>query len=170
MATKIQKHFSEPTPGFFKRLQAATSGYMEDEDRQRALRVFEAFSLGAMYEHSPIETRPNMAAAAKASWPAWMDECLRRDLDHKSINFFVQYVLEFYEKSVQAEKASVGHAENHAMRDQIFEWLDTHKTPAMSLGDAATALAGKVVPLKWSTVREHCTSWNKLRSAGTPEG
>ncbi|MGX5650192.1 hypothetical protein ACWKW4_08050 [Hydrogenophaga borbori] len=64
--------------------------------------------------------------------------------------------------------ASSRHRENHAMRDQVFAWLDQHKTPEMSLEKAAEAMAGKLVPLSYRAVRDHCTAWNKLRRAGRP--
>lgn len=58
-----------------------------------------------------------------------------------------------------------GHSENHAIRNEIFAWLDTNFRPGMSLNDAATQMANKVVPLKYEAVRRHCTAWNKARKA-----
>lgn len=68
----------------------------------------------------------------------------------------------------QLKAVSIRHSENHALRDEVYVWADKNIKPSMTLDDAASEVAGKVVPLKWRTVRSHLTEWKKLRSAGTP--
>lgn len=65
------------------------------------------------------------------------------------------------------DKARVGanamHKENRACKKQVFEWLDAHRDELPSLDAAADALAEKVVPMKWRTVRGWATDWNRER-------
>ena len=68
-------------------------------------------------------------------------------------------------KQARRKGAAVRHAENIAMRDDIFKWLDTNMAPGMSMDAAAEKMAGKVVPLSFRTVRGHVTTWKKVRSA-----
>jgi hypothetical protein len=73
-----------------------------------------------------------------------------------------------------AEQASVkalkSHKENHDLKEDVFNWCDEHHHQYPKDKDGmATAIAGKVVPLKWRTVRDWITDWakdRKLRSAG----
>lgn len=59
------------------------------------------------------------------------------------------------------------HAENRAMKRDVFAWLDANMVKFNSMDDAATAIAGKVEPIKWRTAREWVGDWKKLRSTGT---
>ena len=68
----------------------------------------------------------------------------------------------------QKKAVSIRHFENHALRNEVYTWADKNIKLGMSLDSAASELAGKVVPLKWRTVREHLTAWKKQRSASTP--
>lgn len=63
--------------------------------------------------------------------------------------------------------ASARHAENRAMKQQVFEWCDAHMAHAPSMDTAASRVAGVFVPVAWRTVRDWMTEWKKLRSAGT---
>lgn len=63
--------------------------------------------------------------------------------------------------------ASARHAENRAMKQQVFEWCDSYMAQAPSMDAAASRVAGVVVPVAWRTVRDWMTEWKKLRSAGT---
>ncbi len=61
------------------------------------------------------------------------------------------------------------HAENRALKEDVFAWCDAHMEAFNgSMDDAALAIANKVVPIKFRTVRAHMTEWKKLRSAGKP--
>lgn len=64
--------------------------------------------------------------------------------------------------------AAMRHAENHAMKAMVFDWLDANFTPGTrSMDDVAQELAGRIVPAKFRTVRDWLTEWKKLRSTGT---
>ena len=54
------------------------------------------------------------------------------------------------------------------MKADVFKWLDTNNTGGKNFDDIALLIAGKVVPLKFRTVRGYITEWNKLRSASRP--
>jgi len=132
-----------------------------DSDPQggRAQRVLESFLMGTTQ------------GISQSWWQKLMDEQIAQDLDHKSIGPFVEKILQFHTKIAQSIKANKAHVEHHAMRDDIYKWLDANKTSGMTLDDAALAMAQKIIPLKFRAVREHCTAWNKLqkeklRSAG----
>ena len=71
---------------------------------------------------------------------------------------------------VQARRkgADAIHAEHRSMKADVFKWLDTNNTGGKNFDDIALLIAGKVVPLKFRTVRGYITEWNKLRSASRP--
>lgn len=159
MISKTQRHFTRTDRAFFKKL----AGLAEDaikgqgEHEQRALRVFEVFAWSTQAR-----------AAGKGlteEQKNWLDETIRRDLDHQSIDPFIQMVLSFQKSMEQSQNGLAAHTENHAMRDQIYAWLDANKTPKMSMDTAADHIK-KVVPLAWRTVRDHVGEWKKVREAG----
>lgn len=57
------------------------------------------------------------------------------------------------------------HIENHAMRRQVFDWLDANMVNHRSMDSAASAIAGRVVPVTWRTARAWVTDWKRDRSA-----
>lgn len=95
-----------------------------------------------------------------------MDSSISDNLDHASMPHFVEMIASNHESALQAAKSAKRHAENYAMQEDIYQWMDENWKPGMSFDSAASEIAGKVVPLAWRTVREHITDWNKLRSAG----
>ncbi len=68
----------------------------------------------------------------------------------------------------QRNLANRRHEENRAMKADVFAWLDTNMANYKSLDKAAEAMAGKIVPLAFRTVRDWVGEWKKLRSTGTP--
>jgi hypothetical protein len=60
------------------------------------------------------------------------------------------------------------HAENHAMKKDVFDWLDFNMPAGKSLDSIAESIPGKVVPVTFRTARKWVGEWKKLRSAGTP--
>jgi hypothetical protein len=71
-------------------------------------------------------------------------------------------------RSLAKSAALVRHAENHAMKAQVFEWLDENMSRYRSMDAAAEAMAGKLVPVTFRTVRAWVSEWKKQRSAGRP--
>lgn len=56
--------------------------------------------------------------------------------------------------SVAAKKAAIKrHAENHAMKEQVFAWCAEHFQDYPSMDAAAEAVAGKLVPVAFRTAR-----------------
>ena len=72
------------------------------------------------------------------------------------------------EKAVRAalaKKASEArHIENRSMKAEVFAWCDSHLLDSQcSMDDAAFAIAEKLVPVKFRTVRQWMTDWRKLQ-------
>jgi hypothetical protein len=63
--------------------------------------------------------------------------------------------------------ASKRHEENHAMKAEVFSWLDCNFNPKVSKDKTAEAIAGKVVPIRFRAVRSWIDDWQKQRSAST---
>lgn len=60
------------------------------------------------------------------------------------------------------------HRENHAMKQDVFNWLDANPPKPRGMDAAATTIfERKLVPIKsWRTARDWVGEWRKLRSAG----
>jgi hypothetical protein len=68
--------------------------------------------------------------------------------------------------SVAASKAAImRHAENRAMKAQVFEWCDENLIQYRSMDAAAEAIAWKLVPAAFRTVRNWIGEWRKVQSA-----
>lgn len=71
--------------------------------------------------------------------------------------------------SVAASKAAImRHAENRAMKAQVFAWCDENMTQFQSMDRAAESIAGKLVPVAFRTARDWIGAWRKERSARRP--
>lgn len=85
--------------------------------------------------------------------------------------FFMEAVHQAWpiaDRSAKAsQRANLGHAENRAMKQEVFVWLDQNMKLFKSMDAAASAVAGKVAPIKWRTARDWVGEWKKVRSAGT---
>ena len=63
---------------------------------------------------------------------------------------------EMFTRKTMSRLLDARHEENRQMVAEVFAWWDEHKNdPGMTKDKAADALAGKIVPLKWRTVRDH---------------
>jgi hypothetical protein len=76
-----------------------------------------------------------------------------------------QKVADFAMKGVAAR-----HAENRAMKEEVFAYLNANPPKPRGMDGAATAIfEKKLVPIKsWRTARDWVGEWNKLRSTGIP--
>ena len=95
-----------------------------------------------------------------------LDKTIRGCLSHRSIGYLIELIGSNYESAKQAARALKRHAENHAMKAEIFEWLDA-QTQFRSIESAAMAIT-KQIPIAHVTARDWYKEWKKLRSAGTP--
>ncbi|MBA3599418.1 MAG: hypothetical protein H0W40_18905 [Methylibium sp.] len=69
---------------------------------------------------------------------------------------------------LQERAAAARHAENRAMKADVFAWCDANMAGFTgSMDDAAFFIAEKLVPIRFRAVRAHMTEWKRLRSAGT---
>ena len=99
---------------------------------------------------------------------AILQRAIADNLDITTIGAFIELIVANAESAKQTAAALKRHAENHALRDEIYAWMDANYKKGMALDDAASIISEKIVPLKWRTVRDHLTAWRKLRSTGTP--
>jgi hypothetical protein len=72
--------------------------------------------------------------------------------------------------SLAARQAAIQkNAENRAMKAEVIQYYATNQHRFRSMDAAAEAIAGKIVPLKFRTVRDHLAEYRRtLRSARTP--
>lgn len=70
--------------------------------------------------------------------------------------------------AIPKQNAMKRHAEHHAMKVDVFKWLDSNFDNCKSMDSAAEMMAGKLVPAKFRTVRGWVTEWKKLHPASTP--
>ena len=89
-------------------------------------------------------------------------------MDFYAIGEVIRLSNESAAKTNALKNALKRHAEHHALRDDVYKWADLNIKPGQKLDDAASEIAGKVVPLTWRTVRAHLTKWKKLRSTSIP--
>jgi hypothetical protein len=59
------------------------------------------------------------------------------------------------------------HAENRAMKAQLFEWCSENFSKFKSANAAAMAVCQNLLPIEFSTARAWITEWKKTQSAGT---
>jgi len=67
--------------------------------------------------------------------------------------------------SLARKGASARHAENRALKRDVFEWLDENMPRFTSMDKAAEAIPMEVVPIAFRTARAWVGEWKKLRSA-----
>ena len=139
---------------------------LRDTEKKRATVVFNAFMDGS--EFVDIDDDPVSEWHAVNEWKENLDRAIETSLDHKSMPHFVALVAEHHYKAQQAARAHSAHAENRAMKQEVFAWLDTNMPNFKSMDSAAEAIAGKVAPVKFRTARDWVGEWKKIRSTGTP--
>ena len=91
---------------------------------------------------------------------------MREHLSHLSIGRFVELVLENSAKARQSAAALKRHHENHQMKADVFDWLESNIHNYKSMDAAAEAIAGKLVPLTFRTVRKWVKEYKDMQSAG----
>ena len=97
-----------------------------------------------------------------------LDALIGNALNHRSMGYFVDLILEHHESARQAARAIKRHAENHAMKADVYVWLDANMQRFKSMDSAAEAISGKVAPIAFRTARDWVGEWKKLRSASKP--
>ena len=129
--------------------------------------TIEAVEFWDMMMCPPIEDDDSIDEVKYESWVQSVNEHIRTSIDMDAMMEIIRLYRESAVKNTAIRNALKRHTENHALRDAVYSWADANIKQGKSLDDAASDVAGKVVPLKWRTVREHLTQWKKLRSAST---
>ena len=111
----------------------------------------------------PIDEYGDLSNDGYERWVDNVNRVIKERIDFHSILEIMRKAEEIGISRQAAAKAVKRHSENHAIRDEIYAWLDANLGAWNSLNDAAAKMAMKVVPLKYEAVRRHCTEWNRLR-------
>ena len=149
----------------FKREIAAKKAAREIEEERPKKMAIEFWDLMCC---PPIEDDDSVDEAKYESWVQSINEHIRTSIDMDAMMEILRLHSQSVATGAARRNALKRHAENHALRDAVHTWADKNIKPGKSLDDAASDVAGKVVPLKWRTVREYLTEWKKLRSASRP--
>lgn len=70
-------------------------------------------------------------------------------------------------KELASAGAAGRHAENRALKQDVFDWLDANPPKPRGKDAAAAAIAGGVVPVAFRTARKWIDEWENLPSTGT---
>lgn len=97
-----------------------------------------------------------------------LNAAIANGLNNRSIGYFIELISKHRGSANQAANAMKRHAENHAMKADVFTWLNTNMANFKSMDAAAEGIAGKVAPIAFRTARDWVGEWKKLRSASTP--
>ncbi|TDP63006.1 hypothetical protein [Roseateles toxinivorans] len=117
------------------------------------------------YEDTPYETNDSEDFFNEMQL---LDESIKICLDSRSMWHFIELAAQVVISSNASGLAGKRHAENRAMKAEVFAWLDANMAQYKSMDAAAQAIAGVVVPVTFRTARDWVVGWKKLRSAGTP--
>lgn len=98
---------------------------------------------------------------------AKLETLIATNLNARTLPIFIDLVLKNQQKARQSSNAIKRHAENHAMKADVFSWLDANMATCKSMDAAAEKIAGKIAPIAFRTARRWVGEWKKLRSAGT---
>ena len=142
--------------------------FREEREQQalRAAKVFDMFINGDV-GYSELIRGENGEPAVATFGSKGFDSAIKESLDAKSIPYFVDMVLEHGKKAEQSSNAMKRHAENHAMKADVFAWLDDNRVNFRSMDSAAESVSKDVVPIAVRTARKWVGEWKKLRSTGT---
>jgi len=91
---------------------------------------------------------------------------LREHLNHITIGRFIELVLENSVKAKQSAAAIKSHQEHYQMKADVFDWLRSNMHNYKSMDATAEAIAGKIVPLTFRTVRKWVKEYKDMHSAG----
>lgn len=76
-------------------------------------------------------------------------------------------MLAMAKKELASAGAAGRHAENRAIKQDVFAWLDANPPEPRGKDAAAAEIAGGVVPVAFRTARRWIDEWEKLRATGT---
>ena len=144
---------------------------LREPHAKRAAAVFECWLSGQeTVDISDINDPKDKAWIQAQSWVSELESAIETNLDSRSFGHLVELIAKNHESAMQAARALKRHSENHAMKADVFAWLDSNFANYKSMESAATAIfENKLVPIKsWRTARDWVSEWKKLRSASTP--
>ncbi len=142
-------------------------------------------------QHYIVTTRLNVYEGARRHWMLLNDLYQKISMSHDGwyavaleAAFQLGLIFQQMEEVIDGEKnygefhiqttaarrkgAMTRHIENHAMKVEVFDWLDANMVNFKSMDAAAEGIAGKIAPIAFRTARDWVGEWKKLRSASTP--
>ena len=142
----------------------------EQRYKDMVIEVFDAALAYSTDDPKFIATQDPVTRKFSISNPAGeaLDAAIRNCLNHRSIGYFIELIQVNHESAKQAARAIKMHTENHAMKAEVFQWLDANMANFKSMDEAAGAIAKTVAPIAFRTARSWVSQWKKLRSTGTP--
>ena len=101
------------------------------------------------------------------AWIKRVNEIIRTRLDFYSLCELLEMSTENDTTQKAFRMALKRHSENHAMKADVFVWLDANMPNFKSMDAAAQAIT-KQQPIAFRTARDWVGKWKKVRSTGTP--
>lgn len=99
-------------------------------------------------------------------WEESLRNAINNHLTPTTFSYLVDLIINNHEKIKQTARSHIRHAENRAMKQEVFKWLDDNMQNYKSMEAAATAITGGIAPIAWSTARRWVSEWKKLSSTG----
>jgi hypothetical protein len=154
------------------RFKDMTMAYMEAREqlfRDAAKNAFEAYTKYPVDDPKLVAHVELVTGKISIKNPVGeaLDRAIGEALNHRSIGYFVELILENHESAKQTARALKRHAEHRGMKEDVFVWLDAQQGNFKSNEAAASAIT-KQQPIAHVTARDWYKEWKKLRSAGTP--
>ena len=108
-----------------------------------------------------------MGEADGLAWVERVNEIIHTHLNFYSLCELMNMGTANHVRQKAFRMALKRHSENHAMKEDVFVWLDTNMPNFKSMDAAAQAIT-KQQPIAFRTARDWVGEWKKLRSTGTP--
>ena len=140
--------------------------FEEGEDLKRAKAVL--VDLETEICCCPLDENDELDLEAVPAWKERVNEIIRTRVNFEVLIELIKSTSKDTLRLGARTKAMKRHTENHAMKVDVFTWLDANMSSYRSMDAAAGAIAGKVAPIVFRTARDWISEWKKERSAGTP--
>jgi hypothetical protein len=172
MAIDLIVPFSEESMERFSAGLMADMNAREQAFQDRAQHVFDAI-LNYSYESELVCTKDSETGKLILKKPGAkeLDDAVLKCLDHRSMGYLIELISKNRESANQAAKAMRRHAENNAIKADVFTWLDSNRSnyPAKSDADTGKSRAAAAIvkqqPITQRTALKYVDEWE----AETPE-
>ena len=115
----------------------------------------------------PVNDDGTMGETDGLAWIERVNEIIHTRLDFHSLCELMNMGTANHVRQKAFRMALKRHSENHAMKADVFVWLDANMLNFKSMDAAAQAIT-KQQPIAFRTARDWVGEWKKVRSTGTP--